>query len=132
LNNQEIINAQKIEDLQDAILDEKKKVFISECDNILVIESYEELRDKIEDMYVVPFRFYEIFKCNPFLYWVGKDADIKEINKLYGKRNMLIKWEPKIWRKIREEINELIGRQFVIKLDWLYLLRDEFIVNGKL
>ena len=130
VDNQEIINSSTITNLDDAILSAPQKVFFSDCDNIVLIDSYEDLIEQIQYMLVVPFRFYEAFKLTPFLYWIHKEIDIPEIEKKFGRRNMLIQWEPKTWTLLRKKISMLIGRQFLIRQDWFLEMRDEFTIKG--
>ena len=53
-----------------------------------------------------------------------------EIEKKFGRRNMLIQWEPKTWTLLRKKISMLIGRQFLIRQDWFLEMRDEFTIKG--
>ncbi len=130
MDNQEILNAQKVEDFSDIELSKEEKVFYTDCDKIVVIEKYKDLIECLDYMLVIPFRFSTCFKTKPFIYFLSKDVDIPEVEEMFGRRNLLIKWEAKTWKKIGKSIRELTGRELLIKHDWFIEFRDDFIVKG--
>ncbi|MFX1253942.1 MAG: hypothetical protein ACFFCZ_20185 [Promethearchaeota archaeon] len=95
----------------------------------MIVRNYSELVEQLTYLLVAPFRFYEAFKVRPFLYWVSEDIDIPEIEKIFGKKNLLIKWEKKTWKKIGKDIRQLIGRELLIRKEWFIELRDNFTVR---
>lgn len=96
-----------------------------------MVETYEEFKEQLELLYCVIFRLYTNFRRDTRYIWANQEADLKWLNKLYGKDKIFLgHWDLPKWHKIREEIRFNCHRRLLVKKEWIELRYLELLSEG--
>lgn len=133
LDNYRVINGDQITKVSDVVLasEPTPNIFDSEKDNVIIVESYEEMIEHLSILYTVIFRLHDNFKKDTRYIWIDEDADLIWGNRMIGKKRRFIgKYELPHWPKIRHEIREACERRLLVRVEWIERYRDELIMEG--
>jgi hypothetical protein len=132
-DRQKILNSDSLVSLDDAILDKKQsKIFDSEEDNLLVMDSYDEMICELRNMYAAQLRFYEDFQTDHQIIWLNYDCGIKyfELYRLDHEETFLGKWVWNFKEKIYSSVSVMCSRYLVVRKEWYNEARKALIREG--